>query len=240
MSNDTIPMKTCTKCGQTFPATTEFFNRDYRKEGRLKPRCRRCMAIARHEWYVANHQRELEKSRLHMRQYRDANREILAKKSRDYYHKNREKGIASRRRYYKNNREQVIQKTREWHKANPEKVRASRHRRKARKRNLPNTLTSEQWQACLEYHHYCCAVCGNQLRGLLSEIIPTADHWLPLNNPISPGTVADNMICLCNPCNCSKQDTRPEEWLEREYGKRKAKQILKRVEDYFEWVRRQQ
>ncbi|MDQ7034342.1 MAG: hypothetical protein Q9P01_05755 [Anaerolineae bacterium] len=60
-----------------------------------------------------------------------------------------------------------------------------------------------------------------------------------MSNTDCPGTVVENMICLCSSCNLSKNATLPDEWLNRKYGKRKAKQILERIEDYFDWVRNQ-
>ena len=107
-------------------------------------------------------------------------------------------------------------------------------RRHARMHSLPDILTTEQWQACLEYWNYCCAVCGKQLRDLFGEVKSHADHWIPLSLPDCPGTIATNMICLCNKCNLSKRDMMPLEWLIRRYDKQKANQIMKRVESYFE------
>lgn len=106
--------------------------------------------------------------------------------------------------------------------------------RRARKRSLPDTFTESQWIACLEYHHYTCAVCGNQLIDLFGNV-PHADHWIPLayNGDDNPGTVATNMICLCSACNLSKRDTMPDVWLKAQYGTRKANEILRRVKIYF-------
>jgi hypothetical protein len=60
--------------------------------------------------------------------------------------------------------------------------------------------------------------------------------------PLSKGgpTTVDNMICLCSPCNLSKHDKHPEVWLVERFGKRKAAEILKRVTTYFEWAKAQQ
>lgn len=48
MTTSSIPLKRCSRCGQEFPATTEFFY--YRKEGKLKleSRCKDCLnAVAK-------------------------------------------------------------------------------------------------------------------------------------------------------------------------------------------------
>lgn len=112
----------------------------------------------------------------------------------------------------------------------------SHHNRKARKRSLPNTLTHNQWQACLNYWHGCCAICGKQLNDMFGDFKAHADHWIPLSyeGDDNPGTVVTNMIALCKFCNLSKRATMPNKWLEREFGKRKAKQIAERVQTYFD------
>ncbi len=70
------------------------------------------------------------------------------------------------------------------------------------------------------------------------------DHWIAISDlrPDNPGTVATNMIPLCHGisgCNNKKQNKDPIEWMRQEYGTRKAKPIIARIEAYFEWVREQ-
>jgi hypothetical protein len=40
-------------------------------------------------------------------------------------------------------------------------------------------------------------------------------------------------------CNNIKRDRMPEDWLIERYGREKAREILKRIEAYFEWVKSQ-
>ena len=113
-------------------------------------------------------------------------------------------------------------------------------RRAARKKSLPDNFTKEQWQRALDYFNGCCAVCGRQLADLFGEHKSAADHWIPLTLESCPGTVALNIVPLCqgvNGCNQSKGNHNAEDWLTRKFGKRKAKQIMKRIDDYFEWVK---
>lgn len=111
-------------------------------------------------------------------------------------------------------------------------------RRRARKQALPNVWTHHDWLKCLEYWHYSCAVCGKQLRDLFKNIEPHADHWIAITDPRpdNPGTVRSNMICLCSPCNESKCNSSPDEWLKKKYGTRLANITLKRITDYFDWI----
>lgn len=237
--NDTIDTKTCTKCGNTYPATTEYFHVDKSKKDGLVTRCKTCRrenqnkkAKYNRKYYQAN-QVELLKNSL---EYQKKNQERLQQYQSEYRKKNLDK-IRERGHLYRQINQEKIQKyDREYRQANPEKMRVNIERRRARKRQLPDTFTYEQWIICLEYHHYCCAVCGKQLRDLLGEIEPHADHWIPLSSSECTGTVPTNMICLCSDCNLSKGSKMPDFWLKQRYGTRKANEILKRVDAYFEWI----
>jgi len=146
-----------------------------------------------------------------------------------------------RRRQYAANPESIRRQVKAYQGANPETMKAVRLRRKARKLALPDNLTSQDWLRCLEYWCYCCAVCGGQLRDLFGNVEPHADHWIPLSykGGDNPGTVPENMICLCNSCNLSKHDKPAEDWLIDRFGKKKAAIILKRIETYFAWAKEQ-
>jgi 5-methylcytosine-specific restriction endonuclease McrA len=214
---------------------------------------------ARQQEYNATHKEErraylskwLQENPDYNREYHQANKDAITKQRREYYkaHKDEiierqrkweqenKEAISHRRRQYRlANKDKIARSNSDWQKANPDKIRIYRVRYKARKRQLPDTFTVEQWQACLEYHHYCCAVCGVQLRDLFGDIEPHADHWIPLSNPDCPGTVAENMVCLCGDCNISKKDRLPQDWLVWKFGKRQAVKILSRIHAYFEWV----
>jgi 5-methylcytosine-specific restriction endonuclease McrA len=156
-----------------------------------------------------------------------------------YKEKNLEKVATVKRKWQQANRKKGIEADSRYRKAHPDKKLVIQHRYYARKRGLPDTLTVEQWIACLEYFNYRCAVCGNQMRDLFETIKPHQDHWIPLASPECLGTTADNMICLCSSCNLSKGAKLPAIWLTERYGKRKATEILQRIEQYFEWVRSQ-
>lgn len=162
---------------------------------------------------------------------------------RAYYYDNhdsiREKNSKASLDWWRRNKEHCAQVSREWGLRNRHKTRASFQRRMARKRSLPDTLTGEDWQRAIDYFHGCCAVCGRQLFDLFGTINAAADHWIPLASPDCPGTVATNIVPLCNGrggCNTSKNDKDALAWLISQYGKRKATIIMRRVKEYFEWV----
>lgn len=120
---------------------------------------------------------------------------------------------------------------------NREQARHIVRKRRARRKQLPDTLTFEQWQASLDYFKGCCAICGRP-QGLWHKI--AADHWIPLSHPDCTGTVATNIIPLCHGndgCNNSKNDNNALWWLHKTYGVKQGNILYKKVMDYFEWVK---
>ena len=204
--------KCCFRCGIIKPL--DEFHRDRSNLDGFHSYCKTCRKLINYPYHVTHRAENRKRSQC----WRKMNLERA-----------REKG---RRNYYKHI-ENNKQNNRKWRSRNIEYLRIYFSRRRARKRSLPDIFTSEQWQICLEYWNYCCAVCGKQLRDLFGEVEPHADHWIPLSVLDCPGTVATNMICLCNGCNQSKHNIAPKTWLTRRYGKRRANQILKRIEAYF-------
>lgn len=232
MSDSITPTKVCTKCHGEFPATTDFFYKD-NKQTTLKTACKTCLCAKSREYAVANPQNTRERKskwqksnperkRATSQKYRLNNLQKIADKNRIYNAKNKEKNLERNRRWMAENREYMR-----------EKGRVYDNRRRARKLQFPDTFTNQEWLNCLEYFHYTCAVCGNQLRDLFGNIEPHADHWIPLSHPDCTGTIAANMVCLCSNCNLSKKDKVAITWLIEKYGKRKAREVEKRVMDYF-------
>lgn len=164
----------------------------------------------------ASYQRNKENIKARVRAWVKLNAEHRAEYQRDY----REKHVEKRTEYL-----------REYARKNPHIGRNSWHRYRARKLALPFNWTPQDWQHCLDYWNHKCAACGNSLVD-----IRHADHWIPLNykGADNPGTVPDNMICLCQTCNSSKCDTMPDDWLIRKFGTDKAAEILKRIQAYFD------
>lgn len=215
----TIPLKRCTKCGVEYPATPEYFRCKRNKKDGLEYRCKTC---AKQDYQDSGSE--------YQRQWRERHPEYHAQ-------------------YFKKNQETISRRTRitskAWRLSNPEQVRdyykknliasrAKTHLRKARKRGLVSTFTRSQWHACLEYFHHTCAYCGAQqdFWHVLEQ-----DHYMPLS--AGGGYTADNIIPACKSCNSSKGDSPVNEWLNRVHGKRKAKDIITRITEYFEWCKEQ-
>lgn len=124
--------KTCSKCGETKPATSEYFYRAKGASDGLRPDCKVCFNEKQRVYNEANKERIAESKRI----YREANKERAAEYQRAYYqaHKkeaverarkwgiaNPEKKRQSSRSYTKRNRERVLAKNRAYHAANKER-----------------------------------------------------------------------------------------------------------------------
>lgn len=255
MSDSIINTKTCTKCGKAFPATREYFYADKRTKDGFHNWCKVCVREYAREYKRVNpdkrrkyNQANKDKIAEHKREYNQANKETIVEKRREYYQANKDTMAEKQREYNQTNKDKVAKyhyeyyytnkdelreyrrkKNYEYRQANPEKYRIMVSRRRARERSLPDTFTVGQWRDCLEYFSNACAVCGIEF----GDSTPHADHWIPLNSDECTGTIAINMICLCQSCNSSKQDKLPDVWLVKRYEVDKANEILKRVQTYF-------
>lgn len=225
--NSTTNLKRCSKCNEVKPLD-QFENKKRSKDGKSS-QCKTCIHVADALYRQQDHVKK------YNAEYRERNRETLNQYYRDYHAHNRDKIRARCRKWYANNPDKVRSHT---ERVRP-RHRITESRRRARVRRLPNTLTNEQWVYAIDYFEHKCAACGRP-QGLWHTL--AADHWIPLNDPRpdNPGTVATNIVPLCHGqggCNNSKNAKDPIAWLEHEYGKRKAKKIIARIESYFEHVR---
>ena len=111
-------------------------------------------------------------------------------------------------------------KKKEWKANNIERVRIYRQRRRAKKRDLPYTLTIEQWEAITLHFNHRCAYCGK------SEEL-TQDHFVAMSR--NGEYTHNNIVPACKRCNFSKNDTSFFCWYPRQvfYSKKREAKILK-------------
>lgn len=235
LRSDKDGYKVCTKCHEEKPATSEYFTRHESCYLGFASICKTCMhkkrfspeGIADHnarerkryaenpEWHEKIHLKNT--SEKNKKQHRERH-QIRYATDPDYRESVRE---ASRRKYAKN----------------PERQMLATVKYRAKKQNLPNSLTRDEWENTLEHFHHSCAVCGRQLRDLFGTHTVAQDHWIPLISPDCPGTVAHNMIPLCHGsggCNNKKNRKDPLLWLIETYGKRKGNAIFRRIDNYLQ------
>lgn len=230
------------------PATREYFSRNKAKRDGLSTECKYCTHLRKKEYREAHLEQVRHNERTRAKLRYAVQRDQVLQKNRIWQINNRDRHLQNRRRRYARNHESERQRRKIKYAKDIDLSRAKAQvfagRRSARKRNLPNLFTLSDWERALSYFNGCCAVCGRQLKDLFGSLTAAADHWIPLSDTRSdnPGTVPTNILPLChgtNSCNLRKHTRDPIEFLETEFGKRRAREILKRIAAYFAWVREQ-
>lgn len=82
-----MEFKTCTKCGQTFPATSEFFHRDSARRDGMEPWCKACHATYSRAYYEVHKKRKLAQAHV----YREAHKVEISVYARAWQQRNRER-----------------------------------------------------------------------------------------------------------------------------------------------------
>jgi bacterioferritin-associated ferredoxin len=228
--------------GSWLPATPEYFGKDRKQTDGFHRNCRKCVNEYSKLLYKKNMQDEtFRKKRVdHIRDYFNNNPDKKKQHHRRKAERRRER-LSMSPEYKQRQRSQRSEYSQRYRKTLTGRIKnkLAMQRRKARCLCLPDTLTEKNWDHALEYFHGCCAVCGRQLNDLFGEHTAAMDHWIPLSSPDCPGTVTTNIIPLCHGidgCNQSKGAREPLAWLKWKFGKRKAKQILKRIQAYFDSI----
>lgn len=213
-SDHTINQKVCRACGQSYPATVNYFPKSSSTKDGLYPYCKPCANAKNRDSY--NRNREAARSRANAR--RATQREETNRKNRLYYAANRKK---------------INQKNAAYQKANRDKWRVYYGVHQARRLDLPAQFSEDDWNRALTYFDGRCAYCGN-LPGLFQTMKLSVDHYVPLSFPDCPGTVPANIVPACVSCNASKHSKPAELWLIKRFGKRKAKEIAAKIAAYFQ------
>lgn len=230
---DSIPEKRCNKCKNFYPPTHEYWYKSKYQSSGLSTYCKTCERARSRDY----HHRNPEKVKAAKKDWIEKNRDKhLAIKKRHYF-KYHDKHMARMDKYYEEHSQDFIDRVKQWREDNPEKYAIQSavqfNKRRARKQALPDTFTNDDWLHALEYFGNCCAVCGRP-KGLWHKL--SADHWIPITSPNCTGTIPSNIVPLCHGidgCNNKKNKQHPDEWLIKTFGKRKAKKIAKRIQDYF-------
>jgi len=135
--------------------------------------------------------------------YRRENIDKVRASDKRYREDNHERVLLSNKLYCDRNREEINTKHREYHATPRGKATSvrSKHRRRAREKEIVCTLTGKEWEEILQIQINFCKGCGVEF----DEVnIPHADHIYPV--VLGGSTTKENIQALCRTCNCSKAD----------------------------------
>ena len=174
------------------------------------------------QYYEVHRERIRERSK----QYYEAHREHILQYNAQYREANKEQ-IAEwmkqfSKQYYEANRERIREGAKQYYEANREVFRIRVQRRKARIKELPYTLTREEWEQALKYFGYRCAYCGK-----LEKL--TQEHFIAVSH--GGGYEKYNIIPACGKCNSSKGHRPFSCWYHMQpfYSEEREKRILQYV-----------
>lgn len=207
---DGIESKECTKCGEV-KALSDYY-KDTKGLGGRVAKCKTCEKNNKKDYYHKNKEKIAvrmakyrQENKDNMAKYRQENRDRLAEQNAKYKQENKEKIAVQMAKYRQENKDKIAKRDREYRQENPEVTRTSKQRRLARKRLLPDTLSTFQTAQLLQKG---CALTGDHNDMHL-------DHFIPLSWGHG-GTIVENMIPLRGDLNTSKNDSNPFEWIKRE------------------------
>lgn len=217
-----IPEKRCSKCGNIFPATPEFFQRDKHTKDGLRPDCKPC----RVKWNAERHE---EKRAYNQAYYHDqpGNRDrILAQRRENYRNDseirqyaldyNKRPDVREYQRIYLkeyNHRPEIKERDREAR-------RIAKKNRRAHAKLISGSYTNAQIQELLKRQKYCCyyASCGHaKFEQKDGKYIYHIDHTFPINRVVGTDIPANDisyLVLACPSCNHKKSDKFPWEFPE--------------------------
>ena len=217
--------KTCRVCGETKPATTEFFAPRTDRPGGARSECRICQASYHAAYNAAHH----EEKRSYNAAYHAAHREDKIAYNAAYYAAHREERIAylaahrkesaaSAAAYYAAHSVEIRARTAVYLSAHRDEsaayrashraeCRANEHNRYARERNSPGHHTGADIASIRAGQGNRCFWCGEPL-GVHWHL----DHYIPLSRGGS--NWPENLDVACASCNLHKSNMMPGEFLE--------------------------
>ena len=132
-------------------------------------------------------------------QWRKNNPEHRKRYCEEYYQKNKEQI----KEYRQKNKERILGYSKKWLKTNMGKAYNQRKGviRRAREREIINTLTAEEWIKILKEYKFKCAYCGKEFDLFNRE---TRDHVIPISK--GGDNIKENIVPACQSCNSKKSN----------------------------------
>ena len=227
------PLKQCSKCSNSYPATAEYFVRHSGHKDKLKSNCKMCDRVEREKnkgerseynrEYGKKYRQEHKEER---KRYLEDNKEKLLEKDRKYKEEHREGRNQYSKQYRQYHKKEMQEYNKQYHQKHKEERseyhksycrtdhgrivrKAIKHRRRALKKSIGGTYTIAQLQDQLKRQKSKCYYC----RVGLNDNNWHADHIVPITRDGSNNTI-DNIVVTCPTCNLRKYNKLPHEWPE--------------------------
>lgn len=219
--------KTCTKCGETLPVTTEYFHKSKNGKYGLRSICKKCTLEYHKQYREDNKDKILEQQKQYRENNKDKIKEYHKQYHKQYYEDNKDKKSEYHKQWYENNKDKVAEYQKQYREDNKNKIAKrdkqyrvtpqgqvstfNRHyRRRTKEQNQGNGITSEQWLECMKFFGFRCAYSGQ----VLSKDTRSLDHVKPLNQ----GGKHEiwNVVPMDRGLNSSKNDKDLLEWYQKQ------------------------
>lgn len=188
-SGQLVQAKECSRCHQIKPLSE--FSKGGRHIGGVMANCKSCMSERWARYYSENRTEILEQTKEQKRLYYELNRERMLQSARERYYTTG---------YYEKNKARIAQRARKYRQRKPLVNRGIIQRRRAKKRLLPDTATTHDYEVISREFGYRCALTGSPNY--------TFDHFIPLNWGHG-GTYYGNLVPLDASLNIKKSDKNP-------------------------------
>lgn len=210
--------KKCAACEQLLPATTDYFYRRKRDNGRtyFSSSCKPCITAERAEYRrlnpdkakEANKKSWLRNGHKYSKQkalsllFCPETKEKRQEAHRSWLDKNKDHMIIYRQARYAEYKDEIKERNRRWVDNNQSKVRAYRTNRKARAKNAEGSFSHDDVARLIESQNGTCYWCKKELDDY------HVDHFVPLK--CGGSNWPSNLVVACPTCNMSR-GTKPAE-----------------------------
>lgn len=193
--------KRCNKCGETYPLTNEYWNRNKTKRDGFADWCKQCSNQYNKKYKIENPQKAYKS----VRDWQLKNPHY----NKNYYQNNLDNAKKYARQYRENHIDQVKKREKAWRKNNPNYKRSNEHKRYAKKKGNGGSYTPKELKAQFDSQQGRCYHCGKWM-SLTNSKTCHIDHWIPISKGGSNNI--DNIKLLCVHCNLTKHNKLPCEW----------------------------
>lgn len=197
-------LKECSSCKNILPRNAIFFHREKQSEDGLRGQCKEC----RSDYNKKHRKRNKKRIAKYKRQHYKNNKESYREWGRRHRKENIDSYREREKRYREEHQEWYREYEKSYRKINSAKIKRIQQRRRAKKLNLPHTLTVKDWKQALEFFNNRCSYCSTS-QNKLSETLQQ-EHIISVKN--NGGYVKENIIPACSCCNKSKSSRDMEEW----------------------------